>query len=229
MWLAGWLAGWWWSVHVMYVRVQVLHDLGEDETAMSMLARTEEPSFNYMLQQGPGTIWESWTGSGSRSHPMFCGGVGLYLYTLAGIEVAELVTGGNNLNGGHEGVPPVTFSVPPLSVRQQLGSARVTARKTTISWAIDGINAGTVTVNASVPFAAQRNTGSLKLSVSHGATVELVSPSSSASVARFTAGSEESAGVSFAGLVELRNGVDGRSAVVLGGGEYAFKISSLTN
>ena len=39
----------------------------------------------------PGTIWEQWGGdahtpAGSKNHPMFCGGIGVFLYQLAGLH-----------------------------------------------------------------------------------------------------------------------------------------------
>jgi len=126
--------------------VQVLHAFGQDSVASKVLQRTEAPSFNFMLEQGPGTIWETWDGGASRSHPMFCGGVGLYLYTLAGVEVDEMpATVGVSQ---HQTI----MRVPTTAMRQALQSAAVLYRGVHFSW-VQGSN-NMVAVDLDVPYTA---------------------------------------------------------------------------
>lgn len=79
--------------------LQALANNGHQDIALSIVTDTSQPSFGYMALQGPaggnpgaGTVWEKWEGNahdyggGSKNHPMFTGGVGVYLYSLAGIS-----------------------------------------------------------------------------------------------------------------------------------------------
>lgn len=50
------------------------------------LTKTDQPSLLYMVDNGPGTIWESYDGTASRDHPAL-GAVGAWLYEgLAGLQ-----------------------------------------------------------------------------------------------------------------------------------------------
>ena len=51
--------------------LQALVLSGRGDIALSMAMRKEEPSWGYMVAQGPGTIWETWNdASNSHNHPM---------------------------------------------------------------------------------------------------------------------------------------------------------------
>lgn len=84
-----------------------------------------------MISEGPGTIWESWTGGGSRSHPMFCGGVGIYLYTLSGIVMNELPSVETTLSE-----PLFEFKLPPQIVRNTLRTMTARSSNFYLSWAV---------------------------------------------------------------------------------------------
>jgi len=91
---------------------RALVDHGQWAVAMALATKTTSPSFGYMVAQGPGTIWEEWAGDatharGSKNHPMFCGGIGLFLYELAGLRQARW---------------PYSFEVP-VEVARTIGSA----------------------------------------------------------------------------------------------------------
>lgn len=63
----------------------VLADNGQMDLAIDFATLTTQPSYGFMVEQGPGTIWENWGGdahnaAGSKNHPMFCGGLGVFLY-----------------------------------------------------------------------------------------------------------------------------------------------------
>ena len=48
------------------------------------------PSWGWMVIKGPGTIWESWTDStNSHNHPALSADIGVYLYSLAGLEPVD--------------------------------------------------------------------------------------------------------------------------------------------
>jgi alpha-L-rhamnosidase len=77
---------------------QALADNGYADVALEIATATAPPSFGFMALQGPaganpgaGTVWEKWGGNahdyagGSKNHPMFTGGVGVYLHALAGV------------------------------------------------------------------------------------------------------------------------------------------------
>ncbi|CAE8647962.1 unnamed protein product [Polarella glacialis] len=49
--------------------LQVLSQLGEHELALQIASATSKPSWGYMVQQGPGTIWETWDDSSNSPQP----------------------------------------------------------------------------------------------------------------------------------------------------------------
>ncbi len=66
---------------------------GRPDVVLDALRRRDFPSWGYMLEQGPGTIWERWDGSGSRNHPMFTSIDGwLYRY-VAGVDQSKDAAG----------------------------------------------------------------------------------------------------------------------------------------
>lgn len=71
----------------------VLAENGQMEVALDFATKTTQPSYGFMVStpEMPGTIWEQWGGdaynaAGSKNHPMFCGGIGVFLYQLAGLR-----------------------------------------------------------------------------------------------------------------------------------------------
>eukprot|EP00949_MAST-11_sp_MAST-11-sp1_P001865 g1865.t1 len=81
---------------------EALAENGFQELALDISTSVEQPSFGYMALQGPaggnpgaGTVWEKWLGNchdyggGSKNHPMFTGGIGVYLHRIAGISRRE--------------------------------------------------------------------------------------------------------------------------------------------
>ena len=69
----------------------VLSRYGHADLALSIATNTSAPGWGSMVtgHDAPGTIWESWTdGQGlgvSKNHPAFSGGIGVWLYQLAGL------------------------------------------------------------------------------------------------------------------------------------------------
>ena len=69
--------------------LQGLTAANRSDLALAMALVPTSPSWAYMSTPDmPGTIWESWSGDathsdGSKNHPMFSGGIGLWLYTSA--------------------------------------------------------------------------------------------------------------------------------------------------
>lgn len=112
---------------------QALGSRGRVDVVLRVLLRTDAPSLGYMVNEGPGTIWENWSGDrydadGSKNHPMFCGGVGLYLYDLAGYA-----TGDTTIEGA-DGLEHHLYVSSTLA--RLVGAARVRNRRVYSSWAI---------------------------------------------------------------------------------------------
>lgn len=62
---------------------------GRSDVVLDVVRSTEHPGWGYMLEHGPGTIWEDWNGSSSLNHPMFTS-IDDWLYTdVAGIDQEE--------------------------------------------------------------------------------------------------------------------------------------------
>ena len=112
---------------------QALAQSGYADLALDIATATEQPSFGYMALQGPaggglgaGTVWEHWGGNaydyggGSKNHPMFAGGVGLWLYQLAGLSVSTV----RRTASGHSDVV-LEPGAGDVSVAIRLGSATV--------------------------------------------------------------------------------------------------------
>jgi len=68
--------------------LDVLTEKGHVGLAYTLMNQRDFPSFGYMIEKGATTIWESWQGDQSHSHPMF-GSVCQWFYqTLGGINPA---------------------------------------------------------------------------------------------------------------------------------------------
>lgn len=66
--------------------LEVLTKYGRADLAYTLMNRRDFPSFGYNIEQGATTLWETWTGKDSHSHPMF-GSVCAWFYQgLAGIN-----------------------------------------------------------------------------------------------------------------------------------------------
>lgn len=73
-------------VGTLYV-FQTLMESGRDDLGYAMAVQEDFPSWGHMIRRGATTIWESWTGSGSRNHPVL-GCIGAWFYqALAGIRL----------------------------------------------------------------------------------------------------------------------------------------------
>ncbi len=57
-----------------------------NDVAFKMLSTTEYPSFGYMYKQGATTLWETWEGTGGKTHTSFSAIGAWYIYGLAGIK-----------------------------------------------------------------------------------------------------------------------------------------------
>jgi hypothetical protein len=100
--------------------LQALVMAGRGDIALSMAMRDEEPSWGYMVKQGPGTIWETWNDeSNSHNHPMFTASIGPYLYAIAGLDPSTWSVPGYNRRRSLHGPDPedvgeeITMHVTP--------------------------------------------------------------------------------------------------------------------
>lgn len=66
--------------------LEVLTKYGRPDLAYTVMSRRDFPSFGYNIERGATTLWETWTGEASHSHPMF-GSVCVWFFQgLAGIN-----------------------------------------------------------------------------------------------------------------------------------------------
>lgn len=66
--------------------LEVLTKYGRPDLAYTVMNRRDYPSFGYNIERGATTLWETWTGKDSHSHPMF-GSVCAWFYQgLGGIN-----------------------------------------------------------------------------------------------------------------------------------------------
>lgn len=66
--------------------LEVLTKYGRSDLAYTVMNRKDFPSFGYNIERGATTLWETWTGNESHSHPMF-GSVTAWFYQgLGGIN-----------------------------------------------------------------------------------------------------------------------------------------------
>jgi alpha-L-rhamnosidase len=128
---------------------QALGRYGRNDVALAVAERTDFPSFGYMVDQGPGTIWEKWAnssapdGTSSKDHIGLGGSIGQWFYQqLAGIQPGTPGSAYSNLTLA----PSVVGDLTSVSAQQQ------TVRGTVVSsWQRDG---STLTFHARVPVGA---------------------------------------------------------------------------
>ena len=66
--------------------LEVLTKYGRPDLAYSLMNRRDFPSFGYNIERGATTLWESWTGNDSHSHPMFGSVCAWFFQGLGGIN-----------------------------------------------------------------------------------------------------------------------------------------------
>ena len=129
--------------------LQALSDAGDVDTAIDLLTQRTDPSWGYMLDQGPGTLWEQFLGNaswvrarGSLNHIML-GSQGAWFFdSLAGLRQADDSVGWSSLT-----------VAPALTKRLQgFGATMETVRGTVAaSWAWVGARGERYWLNATVP------------------------------------------------------------------------------
>lgn len=66
---------------------------GLNDVAMTVMQKTDFPSFGNWIRQGATTTWEQWNGENSHNHPMFGGGLTWFYRCLAGVRSDEQASG----------------------------------------------------------------------------------------------------------------------------------------
>ncbi len=66
--------------------LEVLTDLGLVDVAYTLMNQRDFPSFGNMIEKGATTIWETWLGDASHSHPMFGSVCAWFYQSLGGIS-----------------------------------------------------------------------------------------------------------------------------------------------
>ena len=73
--------------------LEVLTRYGRPDLAYILMNQRDYPSFGYEIENGATTIWETWKGDASHSHPMFGSVCAWFYYALAGIRPDETEPG----------------------------------------------------------------------------------------------------------------------------------------
>jgi alpha-L-rhamnosidase len=140
---------------------QALGTYGRNDVALAIAERNDAPSFGYMVDQGPGTIWEKWPdssspdGTSSKDHIGLGGAIGQWFYQqLAGIQPGESGSGSGSGPGysGFTLAPSVVGDLTHVSAKQQTVRGTVES-----SWQRNG---STLTYHAVIPVGA---TATIKL------------------------------------------------------------------
>ena len=125
---------------------QALGKYGRNDVALAMAERTDYPSFGYMVDNGPGTIWEKWVnsaapdGTSSKDHIGLGGSIGQWFYQqLAGIQPGSTGSG----YAAFTLAPSVVGDLTHVFAQQQTVRGLIVS-----SWRRDG---NTLTYHASVP------------------------------------------------------------------------------
>lgn len=119
-----------------------LEQNGRSDLVLANLRDTTKPGWGYMLDNGPGTIWEDWDGANSLNHPMFTS-IDDFLYTaVAGLDQASDSTGYKDIVFA----PKVTDTVANAQASRETpyGEAAISWKNTD----------GAVSMDVSVPFGA---------------------------------------------------------------------------
>ncbi|MCB9260591.1 MAG: family 78 glycoside hydrolase catalytic domain [Ignavibacteriales bacterium] len=66
--------------------LEVLTKFGRADLAYTVMNRRDYPSFGYNIERGATSIWETWLGNDSHSHPMFGSVCAWFFQTLGGIN-----------------------------------------------------------------------------------------------------------------------------------------------
>jgi len=68
---------------------ETLSNSGLHDVAMTVMNKTDYPSYGNWVRQGATVTWERWDGEKSRNHPMFGGGLTWFSRHLAGVNVTK--------------------------------------------------------------------------------------------------------------------------------------------
>ena len=127
---------------------QALGKYSRNDVALAIAQRTDYPSFGYMVNQGPGTIWEKWDnstapdGTSSKDHIALGGAIGQWYYQqLAGIQPGGVGYSDFVL------APSVVGDLTHVTAQQQTVRGKIVS-----SWERDGAK---LTYHATVPVGAK--------------------------------------------------------------------------
>jgi alpha-L-rhamnosidase len=188
---------------------QALGAYGRNDVALAIAERQDYPSFGYMVDQGPGTIWEKWDdsaapdGTSSKDHIGLGGSIGQWFYQqLAGIQPGDSGSAYSSLTLA----PSVVGDLTHVSARQQTVRGTVES-----SWQRDG---GDLTYHAVVPVGA---TATIRLPLLGGAQSTVTESGHTVWTAGHAAQSDPG----------LTTGAAGGTTLTLtaGSGDYTFTVT----
>jgi len=106
---------------------EVLAENGLNELAFKAMNQRTRPSYGWWIEQGATTSWEQWSGSGSRNHPMFGGGITWFYRKLAGMNADPARPGYRNIIFRPQPTGDITYTT--FSNLTTLGTAGITWKK----------------------------------------------------------------------------------------------------
>lgn len=140
--------------------LQALTAANETAAALDLATKKEAPSWYWFVENGPGTLHENWpsgptpdgTTGGSQNHPMFGGGVDVWIYhEVAGLRGPVSSRAGSTLRFGVESV--ILDRVGAASAYSKLGGNTIAS-----AWVHDRA-ASTLFYNLTVPVMAPATVG----------------------------------------------------------------------
>ncbi|MBT6004374.1 MAG: hypothetical protein HOG79_01540, partial [Prolixibacteraceae bacterium] len=90
--------------------LEVLTKYGRPDLAYTVMNHRDFPSFGYNIERGATTLWETWSGKDSHSHPMFGSVCAWYFQGLAGINPDPKNPGFKHINIKPNPIDELDFS-----------------------------------------------------------------------------------------------------------------------
>lgn len=89
--------------------LKVLEQNGRHDIIYKIMNQKDFPSFGYLLDSKNSTLWESWNGDGSKSHPMFGSVVEWFYSGIGGIKVDPINPGMKHFTIAPQNIAELTF------------------------------------------------------------------------------------------------------------------------
>jgi alpha-L-rhamnosidase len=89
--------------------LKVLEQNGRHDIIYKIMKQKDFPSFGYLLDSKNSTLWESWNGDGSKSHPMFGSVVEWFYSGIGGIKIDPSSPGMKHFTIAPQNIAELTY------------------------------------------------------------------------------------------------------------------------